>query len=141
NAEHGMGRTLPRMFSVLRATVDGPVEVLVVRPPDDPVGPQVERAGAVVVPAKHEGYGGALNAGLEAARGRWVITMDADFSHNPEFVRTLWLRRREADVLIASRYVPGAVADMPLLRRILSRTLNRLYRTALALPHRDLSSG
>src|SRR5205809_6504584 len=30
---------------------------------------------------------------------------------------------------------------MPLSRRILSRALNRLYRTTLALPHRDLSSG
>src|SRR5204863_9164929 len=77
---------------------------------------------------------------LAAARGRWIVTMDADFSHHPEFIRTLWLRRREAEVLIASRYVAGAYAAMPLTRRVLSRTLNRIYRTTLALPHRDLSS-
>jgi dolichol-phosphate mannosyltransferase len=141
NGEHSLGRLLPRLSSVLSTTVDGPVEVLVVLPPDDPVAALVERAGATVVPSKNAGYGAALNAGLETARGRWVITMDADFSHNPEFVRTLWLRRRQADVLIASRYVPGAVAEMPLTRRILSRALNHLYRTTLALPHRDLSSG
>jgi dolichol-phosphate mannosyltransferase len=141
NGEHSLGRLLPRLFSVLATTVDGPVEVLVVLEGDEPVAELVERAGATVVPSKLPGYGAALNAGLEAARGRWVITMDADFSHTPEFVRTLWLRRREADVLIASRYVPGAVAEMPLVRRILSRALNRLYRTTLALPHRDLSSG
>jgi SAM-dependent methyltransferase len=140
NGEHSLGRLLPRLFSVLRTTVAGPVEVLVVLPPDDPVGPLVERAGGVVVPSKLPGFGAALNTGLGEARGRWVITMDADFSHNPEFVRTLWLRRRDADVLIASRYVPGAVAEMSVIRRILSRALNRLYRTTLALPHRDLSS-
>lgn len=141
NGEHSLGRLLPRLSTVLRTTVAGPVEILVVLPPDDPVAPLVEQAGASVVTSKRPGFGAALNAGLAEARGRWVITMDADFSHNPEFVRTLWLRRREADILIASRYVPGAVAEMSIIRRILSRTLNRIYRTTLALPHRDLSSG
>lgn len=141
NGEHSLGKLLPRLSGVLAATVKGPTETLVVLPSDDPATALVERAGATAVPFDPAGYGAALNAGLAASHGKWVITMDADFSHNPEFVRTLWLRRREADLLIASRYVPGAVADMPLSRRILSRALNRLYRTALALPHRDLSSG
>ena len=43
-------------------------------------------------------------------------------------------------MLIASRYVPGSFAEMPLSRRILSRLLNRVYRATLALPHTDLSS-
>jgi len=141
NGEHNLGKLMPRLSAVLSTTVGGSAEILVVLPPDDPAATLVERAGGIAVPFASPGYGAAFNAGLAASRGRWVITMDADFSHNPEFVRTLWLRRREADVLIASRYVSGAVADMPLLRRFLSRTLNRVYRATLALPHRDLSSG
>src|SRR5919198_5727071 len=141
NGEHNLGRLLPSLFAVLASTVPGRAEVIVVLGPDDPVDDLVERAGARVVRFEQPGYGAALNQGLAAASGRWVITMDADFSHHPEFIRTLWLRRREADVLIASRYVPGAYASMPLSRRIASRTLNRLYRLALALPHQDLSSG
>src|SRR5439155_9540962 len=137
NGEHRLGKLLPRLFTVLGATVKGATEVLVVLPRGDSATQVAQRAGATVVPFDPPGYGAAFNAGLAASRGKWVITMDADFSHNPEFVRTLWLRRREADVLIASRYVAGAVVDMPLSRRILSRTLNRLYRTTLALPHRD----
>jgi glycosyltransferase involved in cell wall biosynthesis len=141
NGEHSLGKLLPRLSAVLDSVVPGRGEIIVVLAPEDPVGLLVERSGARVVEFDHPGYGNALNAGLAAARGQWVITMDADFSHHPEFIRTLWLRRKEADVLIASRYVPGAYAAMPLSRRILSRTLNRLYRTALALPHSDLSSG
>jgi dolichol-phosphate mannosyltransferase len=141
NGEHSLGKLLPRLLPVLDSTVPGRGEVVVVLPQGDPVGSLAERAGARVAWFDRPGYGNALNAGLAAAGGRWVITMDADFSHHPEFIRTLWLRRREADVLIASRYVPGAYAAMPLSRRILSRALNRLYRTALALPHSDLSSG
>jgi dolichol-phosphate mannosyltransferase len=140
NGEHSLGKLLPRLSAVLEATVPGASEIIVALPPDDPVASFAERSGARVVHFEQPGYGNALNAGLTAAAGRWVITMDADFSHHPEFIRTLWLRRREADVLIASRYVPGAYAAMPVSRRILSRALNRLYRTTLALPHSDLSS-
>jgi ubiquinone/menaquinone biosynthesis C-methylase UbiE len=140
NGEHSLGRLLPRLRSVLES-IGGRTEIVVVLPPDEPVADLVERFGARVEEFKGGGYGEALNAGLAAARGRWVVTMDADFSHHPEFIRTLWLRRREADVLIASRYVPGAYAEMPVSRRLASRTLNRLYRTTLALPYHDLSSG
>ncbi|HEX2090162.1 MAG TPA: methyltransferase domain-containing protein [Actinomycetota bacterium] len=140
NGEHSLGRLLPRLRSVLES-IGGQTEIVVVLPPDEPVAEQVERFGARVEEFKGGGYGQALNAGLAAARGRWVVTMDADFSHHPEFIRTLWLRRRDADVLIASRYVPGAYAEMPVSRRVASRTLNRLYRTTLALPYQDLSSG
>jgi glycosyltransferase involved in cell wall biosynthesis len=140
NGEHSLGRLLPRLSSTLQSLRAGPFEMLVVVPPDDPVAPQAQRAGARVVHFDQPGYGHALNAGLAAALGNWVVTMDADFSHNPEFIRTLWLRRRDADILIASRYVPGAYAAMPISRRLASRVLNRVYRTTLALPHQDLSS-
>ena len=96
NGEHSLGKLLPRLFTVLGATVKGGTEVLVVLPRGDSATQVVQRAGAIVVPFDPPGYGAAFNAGLAASRGKWVITMDADFSHNPEFVRTLWLRRREA---------------------------------------------
>ena len=140
NGEHSLGKLLPSLSAVLESLGVEEAEVVVVLPPGDPVAPQVERGGGRVVTFAEPGYGHALNAGLGAARGRWIATMDADFSHPPEFLRTLWLRRRDADVLIASRYVPGSFAEMPLSRRILSRLLNRVYRATLALPHTDLSS-
>lgn len=141
NGEHSLGKLLPSLFTVLDTAIAGPAEVVVALSPRDPVASLVEQTGARVVRAEGPGYGRALKAGLSAAGGEWVATMDADFSHPPEFIRTLWMRRREADVLIASRYVPGAYAAMPLSRRILSQGLNKLYRGVLALPYRDLSSG
>jgi SAM-dependent methyltransferase len=57
------------------------------------------------------------------------------------FIEEFWKRRHEADLLIASRYVPGGRAEMSLLRRCLSLMLNRTYRRVLSLPVRDLSSG
>src|SRR5207244_1686114 len=99
------------------------------------------RRGARVVVQTERGYGGGLLAGFAATTAPWILTMDADLSHRPVFVQELWKRRHEAEVLIASRYVPGGRADMGVLRRLLSHVLNRTYARVLALPLRDLSSG
>ena len=100
-----------------------------------------ERKGACVVRQQERGYGGALLAGFRATTAPYVITMDTDLSHRPVFLAEFWKRRGQAEVLIASRYVPGGQADMGWFRRLLSRILNRTYSRVLSLPLRDLSSG
>ena len=99
------------------------------------------RRGARVVAQTERGYGGGLMAGFAATTAPWIVTMDADLSHRPVFVQELWKHRHEAEVLIASRYVPGGGAEMDGVRRLLSHLLNRTYARVLALPLRDLSSG
>lgn len=97
--------------------------------------------GARVLVQTLPGYGGALREGFAAAHGDWVLTLDADLSHDPDFIGKLWRARASADVVIASRYVTGGVAIMPLGRKLLSRVLNRFFASGLGLPLRDLSSG
>ena len=100
-----------------------------------------ESAGARFLRPSRDGYGNALSEGFAAARSEYVLTMDADYSHEPSFIGTLWEAKASADMIVASRYVDGGSADMSGLRGALSRILNRLYRTVLDLPYRDLSSG
>lgn len=107
----------------------------------DGTGAVAEARGARVVSQSERGYGGALLAGFAASYGRYVITMDADLSHRPVVVEQLWNRRSEADLLIASRYVPGGEAMMGAVRLWLSRILNTTYRRILSLSIQDLSSG
>ena len=99
------------------------------------------RHGARSLPQVERGYGGALLEGLRAARGTYVLTMDADLSHSPDLIRRLWQVRRSAEVLIASRYVAGGTATMPWRRLLLSRALNRAFSRGLSLRVRDMSSG
>jgi len=94
-----------------------------------------------IVNQQERGYGGALLAGFAAAQAPYIITMDADLSHPPEFLKDFWKLRDEADLLIASRYVAGGQADMGAGRRILSHILNRTYALVLGLKLRDISSG
>ncbi len=87
------------------------------------------------------GYGGALRRGFGQAQGDYILTLDADGSHDPSFLRAIWAARNGVEVVIASRYVDGGAAEMPRARRALSRTLSLVLRRGLSLPYSDLSSG
>lgn len=101
----------------------------------------VATVGGQVLQQAERGYGGALMTGFSKARGEYILTMDADTSHRPVFVEHLWKARADAEVTIASRYVPGGSARMPRGRLVLSRALNWFFAHGLNVPIRDLSSG
>jgi dolichol-phosphate mannosyltransferase len=99
------------------------------------------RGGARVLLQTSQGYGGALVDGLRQAGGDSILTLDADLSHRPDFVKDMWNLRDAADITIASRYVPGGTATMPGWRLYLSRVLNVVFQRGLSMPVRGLSSG
>ncbi|MGH7378502.1 MAG: glycosyltransferase, partial [Candidatus Methylomirabilales bacterium] len=141
NERENLELLLPALKEVL-AGLDLRAEILVVDGGSrDGTREAAERRGARVLLQPERGYGGALRAGFAATTAPYIATMDADLSHRPVFLEEFWKRRNEAEVLIASRYVPGGQADMGRFRRLLSHILNRTYRRVLSLPLRDLSSG
>jgi len=85
-------------------------------------------------------YGDAIRTGIAASRGDFVLIMDADGSHNPEFIRELWQQRRRAEVVIASRYTVGGRTDNPRLLVGMSRLLNQLFRLVARFPVLDVSN-
>ncbi len=97
--------------------------------------------GARVVSERRRGYAGALETGFAEARGDYVLTLDADMSHDPAFVSRMWRARDHADIIIASRYVHGGIAYTEFIRDWLSRVLNFGMRSMLSMPVRDMSSG
>lgn len=99
------------------------------------------RRGARVIQQRRPGYGAALMEAIAASQASYIVTMDADLSHRPTFIEDLWKHRAEAEVLIASRYVPGGESRTHWFRRLCSSILNVTYSRVLSLPLRDLSSG
>lgn len=94
---------------------------------------EARRAGAHVVREERRGYGSAMLAGIEAARGRILVLADADGSYpleeTPSFVR----RVEESGALVLGsrfrgRIVPGA---MPLLHRLVGSPGTRLLLRVL----------
>jgi glycosyltransferase involved in cell wall biosynthesis len=76
------------------------------------------------------GLAGAVVDGLREARGTYLCVLDADLQHPPERVPALLAtaRARDADIVIASRYVPGGSAGGldGHLRKFYSRGLKQL---------------
>jgi dolichol-phosphate mannosyltransferase len=141
NESDNVASLLPRLDQMLRQ-LDCTSEVVVVDGGSRDGTAELARSlGARVAVQRAPGYGGALREGFAMAAGRYVVTLDADLSHEPDFIAKLWRARDRADIVIASRYVKAGVAYMPLHRKILSRVLNRFFAIGLGLPIRDLSSG
>jgi dolichol-phosphate mannosyltransferase len=91
------------------------------------------------------GLGAAYLAGFEhalAGGARYVLQMDADFSHDPSDVPRLLAAAGGADLVLGSRYVPGGgVTEWGAIRRILSRGGSAYARLLLGLRLRDLTGG
>lgn len=85
-------------------------------------------------------YGDAIRTGIRASSGDYVLVMDADGSHNPEFVREMWRQRHRAEVVIASRYMSGGRTDNPWVLVGMSRVLNMLFRALVRFPVLDVSN-
>ena len=141
NERENLALLLPRLARVLER-LECTTEVLVVDgASDDGTADTAIQLGARVLVQREPGYGSALREGFAAAGGEFILTLDADLSHDPDFIIKLWRARTRADIVIASRYTRGGVAFMPWSRRVLSRVLNRIFSIGLGLPVHDLSSG
>jgi len=76
-------------------------------------------------------------AGVDA-----ICQMDADLSHNPEYLPALVAGTATADVVIGSRYMHGvSVVNWPLHRIFLSTFANRYIRAVTRLSPSDCTSG
>ncbi len=71
-----------------------------------------------------------------------VLTMDADFSHNPRYIPDMIALSRSKHVVIGSRYVRGGGTRNCTRKRILlSRAANFVARALLGLRARDATAG
>ena len=88
------------------------------------------------------GLGGAVVAGIAAARAPWVCVMDADLQHPPAAIAELRAQAEatRSDLVLASRFrAGGAVAGLSLVRSLISRFLVALARVAFPLRLRGVS--
>jgi glycosyltransferase involved in cell wall biosynthesis len=101
-----------------------------------------EKAGARVVNVARKGYGSALQGGIAAAHGKFIIMGDADDSYDFTRLQPFVTRLRQGyDLVMGNRFKggikPGA---MPWLHRyvgnpILTGILNLLFRTPIKDAH------
>jgi glycosyltransferase involved in cell wall biosynthesis len=103
-----------------------------------------ESLGARVVHVPVRGYGAALQAGIEAARGRYVVMADADDSYDLAGLGPFLLKLREGhDLVMGNRFAGGiAPGAMPPLHRYLGNpVLTAIGRLFFRSPIRDFHCG
>lgn len=143
---------IERFVAAVREELPEPRRILIVddNSPDG-TGQIADRLAAdyeeveVLHRAAKEGLGPAYVAGFQralAGGAARMISMDADFSHDPADLPRLVEASADADLVIGSRYVSGGeIAEWGPLRRFVSRGGSTYARLILGLPIRDLTGG
>jgi dolichol-phosphate mannosyltransferase len=98
---------------------------------------------------KKSGLGTAITDGFKVFLAathppKYVFTMDADYSHNPQDIPRLLATMQECEcaIVIGSRYSNGGqIEGWPLTRKIISKTANGIARALLGLKLRDCTAG
>jgi dolichol-phosphate mannosyltransferase len=140
--EENLRLLLPRLVKELSSLGD-PFEILIIdtMQPMDNTKDVCEVNESTYTPRENgNNYGDAIRTGIKRANGRHIIFMDADGSHTPEFVHTLYKHKNEYDIVIASRYVQGGSTDNSWLLVLMSYITNLTYSTVLNLPYNDISN-
>jgi dolichol-phosphate mannosyltransferase len=98
---------------------------------------------------KKSGLGTAITDGFKYFLSskqipKYIVTMDADYSHNPKAIPQLISSMYTSDygIVIGSRYCKGGnINGWPFTRKVISRTANFIAKLSLGLKPRDCTSG
>lgn len=142
NESKNLDFVLPRLNSTLTETgLD--YEILII----DTVNPDAateevckKNAAKYLNRSPNNSYGSANRTGIKAAKGDHILIMDADGSHEPEFIHKLLPYQDEYDIVIASRYARGGASRATTKAIVMSRLLNATYGTIFKLNYADLSN-
>jgi dolichol-phosphate mannosyltransferase len=132
-----------------RAALDGRAfEIIVVDDSADEATGDVVRAVArtddrvrLIRRAGARGLASAAIAGWDAARGEVLGVMDGDGQHDAGILSRLWNNLGQADVAVASRYLPGTNTGLSGLRRVISVSGTLASRALIGAPVTDPLSG
>jgi glycosyltransferase involved in cell wall biosynthesis len=142
NEARTVGRCIDKAFSSLkRLGVRGEVIVADNGSTDGSVRIASEH-GAQVIPVARKGYGAALQGGIEASRGRYIVMGDADDSYDFSVLDAFVERLRRGDDLVMGNRFRGGIKPgaMPWHHRyignpVLTGILNIFFRTPIGDAH------
>jgi len=83
-------------------------------------------------------YGDAQRTIIANARGTYMLNMDADGSHGPEYFARMWAERER--FVIGSRYAKGGHTENPAILIFMSYALNVVFRVAFSIKAKDVTN-
>ncbi len=142
NEAENIAECVGQALNVL-ATMKADGEVLVVdNGSEDGSAEVASRAGATVIAEPRRGYGQAYLAGFAAARGDYIVMIDADLTYDfdeiPNFIEAL---DAGADLVMGNRMDSIEPGAMSILSRIGNPILSGLLKLVHSTPVRDAQCG
>ncbi|MBW7995314.1 MAG: glycosyltransferase family 2 protein, partial [Candidatus Glassbacteria bacterium] len=141
NESDNVGRTIDSVRSTLRAAGERFEVICVDDGSSDNTRAELERIAGehgdvrVVSYVPNRGRGHALRTGFSQARGKYLVSVDADLSYSPDQILNLLNRLRQPDrpdIVIGSPYMPGGRTEgVRPVRLFISRCANILLRQAM----------
>jgi len=125
-------------------STDATAELVAGRPEYLPAGSEAPPGAMRLLREPHRGKGGAVRAGMLAARGEYVLFTDADLATPPDQLPLLAEALAEHDVALGSRIQPDGTdrrRSQPGHRRLLGRLFHLLARTWVTGPVPDTQCG
>jgi len=140
--EENLRNLLPRLLKTLDTLgVNSEVLVIDTLQPMDKTKEVCELNGVRYIPRRDGNYFGcAVRTGIDEARGHFVLFMDADGSHPPEFIPELFCFADQYDVIIASRYIAKGDTENSFALILMSKIVNWTFSLVLNLPCKDVSN-
>jgi glycosyltransferase involved in cell wall biosynthesis len=144
NEAESLPYCLPKAFSfLLEYNIAGEVIVADNGSSDDSIQIAANYK-AVIVRENNKGYGNAIMAGINNAKGKYIIVGDADDSYNfSDLMPMVELLRSDYDLVIGNRFKGGIQKNaMPFLHRYIGNpVLSFLGRSFFNIPIRDFHCG
>ncbi len=150
NERENIKELIPRIFEIFKKeNINGNLIVVDDNSPDntaEEVGNLSKQYPITLIERKKKlGIGSAYITGFKKAlegNSDIIFEMDADLSHNPEYIPEFLRNLKENDLVIGSRYIPGGgIENWNLYRRSVSKGANILARLLTSLDIRDITSG
>ena len=135
---------IPKIIAVTKLLEGIQTEILVVLPSfaNSSEVAEINTLGAKPV-KRHptNSFGDALRTGFSSSSvsTEFIITMDADCSHNPDLIPRLLQNASNAHIVSASRYVNGGSSDAKLRQQAMSRIVNFAFTIVLGEKIHDIS--
>ncbi len=87
-------------------------------------------------------YVDGFTYGLGQPQIGYLMEMDADFSHDPEYLKEFKEAIKDSDLVIGSRYLNGiSIVNWPIMRLLLSYYASIYVRVITGMPVKDPTSG
>ena len=87
-------------------------------------------------------YGDAIATGIRRAQYDKTVVMDADGSHNPTDIVRMYdtMQQESLDLVIGSRYIHGGNSHNGPVLKLMSLTVNLIFRTVFQIQAKDVSN-